>query len=318
MSKFLGMDTSCYTTSVAIFDDKEGIVSEERTVLTVKEGHRGLSQSEMVFQHIRNLPILLEKMKSYLPVIEGVGVSIFPRRRADSYMPAFLAGKSVANAIAMARHVPLYEFSHQENHAMAALRLEPGLWGKPFYMMHISGGTQDVLGVHWKGSVMEIENLLHSKDITAGQFIDRVGVALGLSFPAGAALEKLAEEATASCHIPVSKMKEAFSFAGPETQAQKWIQEGNTAAPDIAKGVLSSIGEAFYQVLSSYPFIEGYPFIAVGGVMSNRYLRDVVKDICYEKKLQPYFADVKYSSDNATGNAFGAYMRSRDESLHTS
>ena len=63
MARFIGIDTSCYTTSVAIFDSQEGIVTEERLLLCVKEGHRGLAQSEMVYQHVRNLPYLFDKIK---------------------------------------------------------------------------------------------------------------------------------------------------------------------------------------------------------------------------------------------------------------
>ena len=55
MARFIGIDTSCYTTSVAVYDSQQGMVAEERTVLKVKQGHRGLSQSEMVYQHVRNL-----------------------------------------------------------------------------------------------------------------------------------------------------------------------------------------------------------------------------------------------------------------------
>ena len=58
MAKFLGIDTSCYTTSAAVYDSTEGIVGESRIILSVKAGKRGLSQSEMVFQHVRNLPVI--------------------------------------------------------------------------------------------------------------------------------------------------------------------------------------------------------------------------------------------------------------------
>ena len=95
MARFIGIDTSCYTTSVAIFDSQEGIVTEERLLLCVKEGHRGLAQSEMVYQHVRNLPYLFDKIKNEMHSIQGIGVSAFPRRRADSYMPAFLVGKEL-------------------------------------------------------------------------------------------------------------------------------------------------------------------------------------------------------------------------------
>lgn len=308
MARFLGIDTSCYTTSAAVYDSSGEPAGEERIVLSVKEGNRGLSQSQMVFQHTRNLPVILQKLSPLLQDIKGIGVSSFPRRRADSYMPAFLVGKGAAFSIAAALHVPVYEFSHQENHALAAISKHPSLWGKPFYMMHMSGGTMDVLSALWQGECMEITTLMDSKDITAGQLIDRVGVALGLHFPCGKELEKLALLGHHTYHIPRSAVKGAFSFSGPETKVQRDIASGTYAREDIAEGVLEHIGKALDKELSACPF-EKRPFIAVGGVMANKYLRSRVEEILGRKGIKVYFADVETSSDNATGNAFGAYMR---------
>lgn len=308
MARFLGIDTSCYTTSAAVYDSSGEPAGEERIVLSVKEGNRGLSQSQMVFQHTRNLPVILQKLSPLLQDIKGIGVSSFPRRRADSYMPAFLVGKGAAFSLAAALHVPVYEFSHQENHALAAISREPSLWGKPFYMMHMSGGTMDVLSALWQGECMEITTLMDSKDITAGQLIDRVGVALGLHFPCGKELEKLALAGHHTYHIPRSAVKGAFSFSGPETKVQRDIASGKYAREDIAEGVLKHIGKALDKELSACPF-ENRPFIAVGGVMANKYLRSRVEEILGKKGIKVYFADVETSSDNATGNAFGAYMR---------
>ena len=305
MARFLGIDTSCYTTSAAVYDSSGEPAGEERIVLSVKEGNRGLSQSQMVFQHTRNLPVILQKLSPLLQDIKGIGVSSFPRRRADSYMPAFLVGKGAAFSLAAALHVPVYEFSHQENHALAAISKHPSLWGKPFYMMHMSGGTMDVLSALWQGECMEITTLMDSKDITAGQLIDRVGVALGLHFPCGKELEKLALAGHHTYHIPRSAVKGAFSFSGPETKVQRDIASGKYAREDIAEG---HIGKALDKELSACPF-EKRPFIAVGGVMANKYLRSRVKEILGRKGIKVYFADVETSSDNATGNAFGAYMR---------
>lgn len=308
MARFLGIDTSCYTTSAAVYDSSGEPAGEERIVLSVKEGNRGLSQSQMVFQHTRNLPVILQKLSPLLQDIKGIGVSSFPRRRADSYMPAFLVGKGAVFSLAAALHVPVYEFSHQENHALAAISKHPSLWGKPFYMMHMSGGTMDVLSALWQGECMEITTLMDSKDITAGQLIDRVGVALGLHFPCGKELEKLALAGHHTYHIPRSAVKGAFSFSGPETKVQRDIASGKYTREDIAEGVLEHIGKALDKELSACPF-EKRPFIAVGGVMANKYLRHKVEEIMERKGIKVYFADVETSSDNATGNAFGAYMR---------
>lgn len=317
MAKFIGIDTSCYTTSAAIYDEEQGLIAEERTVLKVKAGHRGLSQSEMIYQHVRNLPELFKKPGFECNDIAGIGVSAFPRRRADSYMPAFLVGRGTADILGASLHVPVYYFSHQENHAMAAMRHAPELWGKPFYMIHMSGGTQDVLSVTWKDGEMQMDEWMTSMDITAGQFIDRVGVALGLPFPAGKHLEKLAQSGDDSYKVQPARVRRAFSFSGVETKVQRDIQSGKYAPQNIARGVLSSIGMALKREMLACPFEAGRTLIAVGGVMSNLYIRRVMEEICRKKQMNLLLAEPSYSSDNATGNAFGAYMRFSHEDIHS-
>lgn len=118
---YLGIDTSCYTTSVAVLAADGSLLGEARQVLSVKQGRCGLQQSEMVFQHTRNLPRLVEEVlqgRDYR--LAAVGVSGFPRPLENSYMPAFLAGLGVARSLAALTGAPLEVISHQEN---------PGGWG---------------------------------------------------------------------------------------------------------------------------------------------------------------------------------------------
>ena len=106
---------------------------------------------------------------------------------------------------------------------------------------------------------MEIHELLTSKDITAGSFIDRVGVALGLPFPCGKWLEALAEQGNDTYRIPRSSVKGAFSFSGPETRVQRDIASDAYRKEDIAKGVLIHIGRALEKELSGYPSKRAVP-----------------------------------------------------------
>ena len=103
---FLGVDTSCYTTSVCCVSE-EGIVFERRTMLSVPLGDRGLRQSDAVFQHVRNLPPLIEAMLGAIDrdAIASVAVSATPTAAAESYMPVFLAGKLAAVSIASSLNV---------------------------------------------------------------------------------------------------------------------------------------------------------------------------------------------------------------------
>ncbi|MCQ2399954.1 MAG: peptidase M22, partial [Clostridia bacterium] len=120
---FLGIDTSAYTTSVALVDGNGIVLANEKTVLPVPPGERGLRQSDALFHHIRQLPVLFERLRPLFTEYElrGVGVSDRPRPMPESYMPVFFAGVSAATAISSARGVPLKTFSHQEGHIAAAL-----------------------------------------------------------------------------------------------------------------------------------------------------------------------------------------------------
>ena len=144
MNAYIGVDTSCYTTSVACVDET-GIVSDLRKVLSVKQGERGLRQSDGLFQHIRNLETLMPQLLHSIPArgVRAVCVSVRPRPDESSYMPVFLAGKMCAAAVAAALDVPLFTASHQEGHLRAALHGNEELIGQPFLGMHISGGTTD-------------------------------------------------------------------------------------------------------------------------------------------------------------------------------
>ena len=188
----LGLDTSCYTTSAALMDLHGHLLGDQRRLLRVKPGHRGLAQSEMVFQHTRNLPDLLEALDLSGVQVKAIGVSAKPRPREESYMPAFLVGLGMARSLGKLMGLPVHRFTHQHNHMFA------GLWsvGKPapdrFLLVHISGGTTDLLLCERQpDGNFSLEPRGTSIDLHAGQFIDRVGVALGLpyylAFPAAVA-----------------------------------------------------------------------------------------------------------------------------------
>ena len=106
--RVLGIDTSCYTTSVALAE--EGRVSQERRLLSVAQGERGLRQSSALFQHVERLPELLEALFARCRAsVDAVCVSTRPRDAEGSYMPVFKAGECAARAIAAAQGVPLVE-----------------------------------------------------------------------------------------------------------------------------------------------------------------------------------------------------------------
>lgn len=238
MSDFLGIDTSNYTTSAAIYESPHNVLLQEKMLLPVKKGEKGIRQSDAVFHHTVQLPEIIDKLftKTGKRDISAVGVSYAPRRLEGSYMPCFLTGISAATAVSRALSVPLYRFSHQEGHIAAALysagRLE--LLNEPFIAFHVSGGTTEAVLVNPDNEhIINAEIVASSSDLKAGQAIDRVGVMLSLNFPAGPELEKLSEKSNAVFKIKPSMKNADCSLSGVENKCKKMLTE-NYEKSDIA------------------------------------------------------------------------------------
>ena len=310
MSKelILGIDTSNYTTAAALLTKSGELVAQKRARLEVKKGNRGLRQSKAVFQHVEKLSeIINEVIAGYQEQIVKIVVSSRPRDEEGSYMPVFRVGEGQAETLAQALNVPLQKVSHQAGHLMA------GLWSNDIYnldrflALHLSGGTSELLLVNEKEDAsFEIEKIGGSQDITAGQFVDRVGVKLGLSFPAGAELEKLAQQGEKdNVVLPHSVQGLEISFSGPCSAAMRKIEAG-VKKEDIALGVQQSIAKSLNKILLKA--IKEYncqDLLLVGGVMANQYLRNKLKDNLESQNsaTQLYFASPRWSSDNAVGTA---------------
>ena len=200
MREFLGLDTSNYTTSCAIFDAENGTVRQAKKLLPVKSGMAGLRQSDAVFHHTRQLPEVIQTLLPNPPQnLTGIGVTTRPRNIEGSYMPCFLCGKTMAYGMAAVTGVPVYETSHQIGHILAALYSAKKLsfLKAPFLAFHVSGGTTDCLLCEPDADLcLNITQVGTSLDLKAGQAIDRVGLMLQLQFPCGAALEQLAAVST--------------------------------------------------------------------------------------------------------------------------
>lgn len=308
----LGLDTSCYTTSVALMDLTGSLVADVRRLLTVKPGHRGLAQSEMVFQHTRNLPDLVEQLDLTGLTVRAIGVSAKPRPREDSYMPAFLTGLGLARSLGKVMGIPVYHFTHQHNHMYA------GLWsvGKTapdrFLLVHISGGTTDFLLCEKQADGhFTLSPQGTSIDLHAGQFIDRVGVALGLPFPCGPHLEKLAEEAREPYPLKVWTQEAQLSLSGPCSQALRAVEKGADPA-SLALGVERAISRGLSRTLFYVCQQENlHQVLLAGGVSANGELRRQIGDYLQKRQIELWAPDPKYSVDGAVGNAWAAVLEER-------
>ena len=301
---FLGVDTSNYTTSVACVSE-EGIVFERRTMLSVALGERGLRQSDAVFQHVRNLPPLIEAMLENIDraSVRAVAVSAKPTGAVASYMPVFLAGKLAASSIAGALNVPLLETTHQAGHVRAAMMgNEPQLFEQPFLAMHLSGGTTDLLKVSISGGLIDdIECIGGSDDLHAGQFVDRVGVKMALAFPSGPSLEKLARTAEdRSIRLPSSVKGLNCSFSGQESLCQRLLESGAEHSA-IAYAVYDCLARTFSKMLLfAMERTNMKNVLLSGGVSGSLLLRELLLE---RMQTTLFYAPAGLSADNAVGAA---------------
>ena len=298
----LGLDTSNYTTSAAVFDGEGG--RNQGRLLEVRPGELGLRQSDALFQHVKHLPEVVEALlgEESLGTVQAVGASTRPRAVEGSYMPCFLAGASQGQVLSQVLGVPFYAFSHQQGHLAAAAwsagRLD--LLDRPFLAWHLSGGTTELLRVEPEenGVAVRAEILGGTSDISAGQLIDRTGVLLGLPFPAGKGVEKLSRQAQKREYYKVKVNGLTFSLSGMENKVRQMVQRGEEPA-EIAwfaqETVCRVVQACTKAAMEQYP---GLPVLCSGGVASNGRLKELLRQNCGALFAQPQF-----STDNAMGTA---------------
>lgn len=297
----LGIDSSNYRSSAAVIDENLNFLSN-RKLLPVALGERGLRQSDAVFAHTKQLPAILKEVLSDIPSthIKCIGVSDRPRRFKDSYMPCFLTGLGLAEVLSAALKVPIFKFSHQEGHIAAALlsanRLD--LLSQKFIAFHVSGGTTEALLVSPAEIGFKTEIIAKTLDLHLGQVIDRVGVKLGLPFPSGEELEKLAMAGTVSKKIKPCIKGCDCALSGVENICKKMISAGESKE-DIAAFTLMFAAETLCQMTVKIKEKYGdLPIVYSGGVMADNIIKNKLKTV-----TNADFASVELSGDNAVGVA---------------
>lgn len=307
--KAIGFDTSNYTTSIACFDGESA--TNFSKLLPVRPGELGLRQSDAVFQHIKSLPELSDRLFSNLDIsdVTAVGVSTQPRAVEGSYMPCFLVGYAQASLLADALHVPLVTCSHQQGHVAAAVWSagRPELLDVPHLAWHLSGGTTELLLVEPHDGNVHCTRIGGTTDISAGQLIDRTGQLLQLPFPSGKHIDELSKSAVMKDRFLVKCEDMYFSLSGVQNKVQQFYEKYNSDTETAAyalRCICAAIQRATEQAMREYP---GLPVVFSGGVASNSMLRSEMI------QFDPVFAQPQYSTDNALGVAIVAYRSQRSD-----
>lgn len=304
----IGIDTSCYTTSIAAITLNREIVFNEKIMLNVKNGERGLRQSDAVFQHIKNFGEISERLKKHIHKkgykVEMICASAKPRDVEVSYMPVFEVGKNFAKTMAAIFDCEMLETTHQENHIAASLYGCDKEDLERFISVHMSGGTMEILLTEKGDKGYKTEIVGGTKDISFGQLIDRVGVKMGYDFPAGKYVDEnalLCKEEVAS-GLKTSVKDGYMNISGLENQVYKLMEEKDKyyVSKAVMNAAIKSLEKALRFVCDKYS-IEDVVF--VGGVASSKYISEKLSKKLQRNNINSFFTDGAYSSDNACGCA---------------
>ena len=316
--KVLGIETSCDETGVAIYDSEVGLLADclySQVEIHAKYG--GVIPELASRDHIRKtLPLIeevIEKAGIDASEIEGVAYTAGP-----GLVGALLVGAAIGRTLGMAWDVPTIGVHHMEGHLLAPM-LEPEPPEFPFVALLVSGGHTQLVKV---GGIGRYELLGESLDDAAGEAFDKVGKMLGLPYPGGPHVAKLAQHGDPTrFNFPrpmINRPGLDFSFSGLKTYVRNTITSLRDESGELAEQDAADIARAFEEAVVNTLSIKcrraleetGYKkLIIAGGVSANLRLREVLEEAMAKVDARLFYAQLKYCTDNGAMIAYAGCQR---------
>ena len=314
----LGIETSCDETAAAVLQDDKVLSSIVSSQIDIHKKYGGVVPELASREHLKNLmPIIRESLASASVPLSGIGLV------AVTYAPgligALLVGVSAAKAIAYAQGIPFIGVHHGEGHILAAHIAYPDI-GYPYIALLVSGGHTALYHVIGLGNY---RLLGQTRDDAAGEAYDKVGKLLGLEYPGGPAIDRLAQQGNPeTITFPRAKQEGYdFSFSGLKTAVRTHValftskDKGLDPALNI-RDVAASFQVAVVDILTQKTVQAaretGVPKIVVaGGVAANSSLRSRMKEQADKYGIALYLPGMGLCIDNAAMIALAGYLRFR-------
>jgi len=310
----LAIETSCDETSTAVLDINNKILSL-RIFSQVDEHSKfgGVVPEIASRRHLEVLPQLVKE------VIEESGAEIksVAVTKGPGLIGSLLVGVSFAKGFAYSKKIPLYPIHHIEGH-IAAIFLERPDWNAPFLTLVVSGGHTELLNIEEDGKIIRLARTL---DDAAGEAFDKAARMLKLGYPGGPALARAAEDAGGKTEIlsgQIMRHSDDFSFSGLKTALRNRIAKEPELSKELSSILAASFEEAVVdnlieKTLSALNKTGSKKLAVVGGVAANRKLREKMKELANNKKIDIHIPDKKYCTDNAAMIGSAAVMRHRED-----
>jgi tRNA N6-adenosine threonylcarbamoyltransferase len=316
----LGIETSCDETAAAVYDNKRGILSSVLYSQTdIHKLYGGVVPELASRSHLQKInPIITQALQDAHIKLDEIDVIAVTNK--PGLPGSLLIGVCFAKALAYALKKQIIGINHIEGHIFSPFLSNPTI-PFPHLCLTASGGHTSIFLVHGFG---DYKLLGTTRDDAAGEAFDKIAKLMGLPYPGGPVIEKLASQVNFYdfCHYPRTKLDNLdFSFSGLKTavlydlvsKGAYDMQEKIFLRPhddqlkqEVASSLLVCITDIFKnqikKSLKQYPEIQAVTL--VGGVACNKYIRKEIEELCTKKHKEFFMPAPKYCTDNAAMIAF--------------
>lgn len=315
----LGVESSCDETGLALYDTECGLLAHAlHSQVAMHEAYGGVVPELASRDHVRRvLPLLqqiLDQTKLPLSDIDAIGYTQGP-----GLAGALLVGASIANALGIALQKPVLGVHHLEGHLLSPLLSErPPKF--PFVALLVSGGHTQLMRVEGVGQYVLLGETL---DDAAGEAFDKSAKLLGLGYPGGPAISRLAESGDPSAYIlprPMLHSKNLdFSFSGLKTAVLTLVKKHGEHLSDTDKANISrAFVDAIVEVLTAKCLAALKQtglrrLVIAGGVGANQQLRLALNAAAEKKRFEVFYPELALCTDNGAMIAFAAALRLKNQ-----
>ena len=315
--RILGIETSCDETGIAIFDELQGLMGHE--IYSQIELHReygGVVPELASRDHIhKTLPLIRKTLAS--SGVEKSSITGIAYTAGPGLMGALLSGASIARSLAWSLGIPCIPIHHMEGHLLAPM-IDDNNIRFPFLALLVSGGHTQLIAAHKLG---KYELLGESIDDAIGEAFDKTAKMLGLPYPGGPEVAKLAERGVANSYKFPRPMTDRpgldFSYSGLKTFAINTFNTSEKSEQDKANIALSfqtaAIDTLFIKCKRALKQTGLNQLVVAGGVSANQYLQDKLGTLKQDIGTSVHYPTKELCTDNGAMIAYTGYLRLKHE-----
>ena len=309
----LGIETSCDETGIALYDSNKGLLGHTlHSQIDLHAEYGGVVPELASRDHIRYIIPLINQLLNKTS-IKKEAINAIAYTAGPGLSGALLVGSTVGESLSFALGIPSIPVHHLEGHLLAPM-LEDTKPVFPFLALLVSGGHTQIIHVKQIGQYDIVGDTL---DDAAGEAFDKTAQLLGLGYPGGAALSKLAESGKPKYDLPKPMLHSKdfdFSFSGLKTAVLTLVKKQPELTDIIKANIAASFQESItevliYKTLKAMNSLNLNQIVVSGGVGANKQLREKLTKSSQENNFQLFFPSLEFCTDNGAMIALAGYLR---------